>query len=555
MIRNLRILPSFAFATVVGVQVLFAQGPLVPGAAPAPTMKTLQQVQPAQPIPSPDPFLNLQSPPYILDKPGRYILTQNLHHPTNTLLPVIIINQPGVELDLGGFSIYNADSSLTLAPTAAVRAIEVNVDGFTRPPPVTIRNGMIWGAIAPAITVQGVDLILEDMIIDTVGAVTTDRDLITRRATLFGNWSHAAETVGWTAKDTIIRGGATSTYQAWTDVVCYPAVHFGINAFYANQFTGIHVTDKAEWERVIYAGMNGNDRFGSGSFDLHVGPGSRIRQSVLDHHDIDFAIDSPKVRSLWFDDSLTLERSYLNNFRIASVTNSVHPQSRIVIDRSNAKNLIVDIGPSNLLESARSRIHVAYLRSALWDVEESIIRIGWSVPDIHYQRINRSLAHHEGNNVSPHAHRLIGSASRSQFSADNEQAPFGSFLYTLALGSGATVQDSFVSGYNAISVTNNILFATIARNNVFGGNSGINLSFESPPPQMTVIRDNAVWVTGSGDGTPWTITNNGTNTVMRGNIAFGAPINTNVLGGGFYGTIHEGPGEVTVGGMGNIRTR
>src|SRR5262249_13744653 len=71
----------------------YAQGSLTPPGAPAPTMKTLAQIEPRTPI---------SSLPFIISKPGSYYLTTNL---TTTLSNAITISTNCVPLDLSGFTI------------------------------------------------------------------------------------------------------------------------------------------------------------------------------------------------------------------------------------------------------------------------------------------------------------------------------------------------------------------------------------------------------------------------------------------------------------------
>jgi len=71
----------------------FAQGSLTPPGAPAPTMKTLQQVEPRTPI---------SSVPLTITQPGSYYLTANV---TVSSGDAITIVANGVTLDLNGFTI------------------------------------------------------------------------------------------------------------------------------------------------------------------------------------------------------------------------------------------------------------------------------------------------------------------------------------------------------------------------------------------------------------------------------------------------------------------
>src|SRR5688572_7558852 len=72
-----------------------AQGPLTPPGAPAPSFKTLQQVEPRTPI---------QSLPFTINQPGSYYLTTNL---TANALDAngITVATSAVTLDLRGFAL------------------------------------------------------------------------------------------------------------------------------------------------------------------------------------------------------------------------------------------------------------------------------------------------------------------------------------------------------------------------------------------------------------------------------------------------------------------
>ena len=101
-----------------------AHGSLTPPGAPAPTMKTLAQVEPRTPI---------SSAPLTISVSGSYYLTTNLTVTGNA----ITIATNGVTLDLNGFTIAST------APSAQGVAIGINV-GVSD---LTIFNGHIRGGV------------------------------------------------------------------------------------------------------------------------------------------------------------------------------------------------------------------------------------------------------------------------------------------------------------------------------------------------------------------------------------------------------------------------
>lgn len=77
---------------------LKAQGSLTPPGAPAPMMKSLDQIEPRTPI---------GSAPFTMDHPGSYYLTANLAVDSGTALS---IETNGVRLDLNGFSLASVST-------------------------------------------------------------------------------------------------------------------------------------------------------------------------------------------------------------------------------------------------------------------------------------------------------------------------------------------------------------------------------------------------------------------------------------------------------------
>lgn len=105
---------------------LFAQGSLTPSGAPAPTMKTLTEVEPRTPI---------SSVPYYVTNSGSYYLTGNLLYDSEFGLAAIQISASGVTIDLNGFSLLST-TNVTGAGIRVAGSALMNIK---------IRNGMIQG--------------------------------------------------------------------------------------------------------------------------------------------------------------------------------------------------------------------------------------------------------------------------------------------------------------------------------------------------------------------------------------------------------------------------
>jgi parallel beta-helix repeat protein len=102
-----------------------AQGTLTPPGAPAPTMKTLSQIEPRTPI---------SSIPYTISTPGSYYVTSNLIAATNEVNG-ISISCGDITVDLNGFTIQPA------APGNTGAGILV-MGTFTN---IVVRNGTLTG--------------------------------------------------------------------------------------------------------------------------------------------------------------------------------------------------------------------------------------------------------------------------------------------------------------------------------------------------------------------------------------------------------------------------
>jgi hypothetical protein len=124
---------STAIAALYLATALGAQGALTPPpGAPAPEMKTLQQVEPRTPI---------ASVPFTINAPGSYYLTGNLQFTAPTG-DAIVVAASDVVLDLGGFTLSSAN---------VVGGDGISLVAGMRN--VTVRNGQIAGKTV--VTVSG----------------------------------------------------------------------------------------------------------------------------------------------------------------------------------------------------------------------------------------------------------------------------------------------------------------------------------------------------------------------------------------------------------------
>jgi len=135
------------------VSTVFAQGSLTPPGAPAPTMKTLDQVEPRTAI------TNL---PYTISQSGSYYLTKTFAQTFSS--DAITISTNNVTLDLCGF---------TIQQTGAVSAI-VGIRLESQPNiPVKnalVKNGFISGFVSYGISCFGTrDCIFENLVLTECG--------------------------------------------------------------------------------------------------------------------------------------------------------------------------------------------------------------------------------------------------------------------------------------------------------------------------------------------------------------------------------------------------
>jgi len=134
-------------ALAATTSIAFSQGNLTPLAAPAPTMKTLAQIEARTPIPA-SPAVPGAGPHFTITQPGSYYLTGNVTVTSGNGILITAVSD--VTLDLNGFTI-----SSTLTGSTSGNAISLN-SNFAR---LTVRNGsLVSGSIVPtsgAATLQG----------------------------------------------------------------------------------------------------------------------------------------------------------------------------------------------------------------------------------------------------------------------------------------------------------------------------------------------------------------------------------------------------------------
>ena len=114
----------------------FAQGSLTPPGAPAPTMLTLNQIEPRTPI---NTLSGDSQDLYVISQPGSYYLTTNIT--ATGSINAISINTNGVSLDLSGFTISSTGANGTAILLAGNQVTGIgNAD-------ITISNGHITGSV------------------------------------------------------------------------------------------------------------------------------------------------------------------------------------------------------------------------------------------------------------------------------------------------------------------------------------------------------------------------------------------------------------------------
>ena len=147
---------------MLGVHSLLAQGSLTPPGAPAPTMKTLEQVEPRRPIGPSTTSVTISSP-------GSYYLAGDIAV-TGT---GISVTSGDVTLDLNGFTVRKSSGT-----GGAGIIVGGPADNSARN--VTIRNGHVSGTFTTGVNIQRAhNVTIEDMAIQGTASTGIDASLST----------------------------------------------------------------------------------------------------------------------------------------------------------------------------------------------------------------------------------------------------------------------------------------------------------------------------------------------------------------------------------------
>src|SRR4051794_40337731 len=103
--------------TMAGNHSLFSQGSLLPPGAPAPTMKSLAQIEPRTAI------TNL---PYTINQPGSYYLTSSLTNVPGGGVDGVTVAANDVTIDLNGFALVGRGSDNGVSVSGAQRNFSVH---------------------------------------------------------------------------------------------------------------------------------------------------------------------------------------------------------------------------------------------------------------------------------------------------------------------------------------------------------------------------------------------------------------------------------------------
>lgn len=228
----------FTLLVVLPSVSLFAQGSLTPPGAPAPTMKSLDQIEPRTPINAantPGNFLAL----FIINKPGSYYLTNNI---------IGVDSKRGIEIDVGNVTIDLNGFSLI--------GVSNSYDGiysaYSTNDNVVVRNGSINGWSGPGITHSANSGLFEGLALAAnLRGITCGSASIVRSCTVVSNFQSGIQTSGL---GNIIAGNVCAGNNTQNN-----ASHGGIIVFGSrNRIEGNHVTSNATNGYGIYIGGSTN---------------------------------------------------------------------------------------------------------------------------------------------------------------------------------------------------------------------------------------------------------------------------------------------------------
>src|SRR4051794_32153349 len=120
MDRIVQFATLFFFACCLSPFALFAQGTLTPPGPPAPTMKTLDQIQPRTPL------KNSDFPVTITGPTTNFYLTENISANLGAGVSAITVNANNVTIDLNGFTLSGNGLNGIICPGNATNTIVTN---------------------------------------------------------------------------------------------------------------------------------------------------------------------------------------------------------------------------------------------------------------------------------------------------------------------------------------------------------------------------------------------------------------------------------------------
>ena len=147
-----------------------AQGPLAPSGAPAPTMKSLDQIftEASAASAKAEKRTPISALPFAITQPGSYYLTGNLTM-TTAAVGITISTLESVTLDLNGFTLDGGG---------------IGIFGIYHPvTPLNVRNGKIVGWISYGI-VGGAASVLSDLTVSSAAGVVLGNDSTVQRCTI-----------------------------------------------------------------------------------------------------------------------------------------------------------------------------------------------------------------------------------------------------------------------------------------------------------------------------------------------------------------------------------